>query len=75
MKLSPEELTKRQERDMLCWHHKDTAQQGKEHLAMYGSDDVLMTYLRVSQHMSRLFRCHFGRLQLTFPQEIGRAHV
>ena len=37
---------------------------------MYGSDDVLMTYLRVSQHMSRLFRCHFGRLQLTFPQAL-----
>ena len=37
---------------------------------MYGSNDVLMTYLRVSQHMSRLFRCHFGRLQLTFPQAL-----
>lgn len=37
---------------------------------MNGSDDVLMTYLRVSQHMSRLFRSHFGRLQLTFPQAL-----
>ncbi|WP_297718440.1 MarR family winged helix-turn-helix transcriptional regulator [Intestinimonas sp.] len=37
---------------------------------MHGSNDILMTYLRVSQHMSRLFRCHFGRLQLTFPQAL-----
>ena len=37
---------------------------------MYGSNDVLMTYLRVSQHMARLFRSHFGRLQLTFPQAL-----
>lgn len=37
---------------------------------MPGSNDVLMTYLRVSQNMSRLFRCHFGRLQLTFPQAL-----
>lgn len=37
---------------------------------MNGSTDVLMTYLRVSQHMSRLFRIHFGRLQLTFPQAL-----
>ena len=37
---------------------------------MKGSDDILMTYLRVSQHMSRLFRVHFGRLQLTFPQAL-----
>lgn len=37
---------------------------------MNGSNDVLMTYLRVSQHMSRLFRSHFGRLQLTFPQAL-----
>ena len=37
---------------------------------MKGSDDILMTYLRVSQHMSRLFRAHFGRLQLTFPQAL-----
>ena len=37
---------------------------------MNGSIDILMTYLRVSQHMSRLFRSHFGRLQLTFPQAL-----
>lgn len=37
---------------------------------MSGSQDILMTYLRVSQHMSRLFRSHFGRLQLTFPQAL-----
>lgn len=37
---------------------------------MKGSSDILMTYLRVSQHMSRLFRTHFGRLQLTFPQAL-----
>ena len=35
---------------------------------MYGPDDILTAYLRVSQHISRLFRSHFGRLQLTFPQ-------
>ena len=34
------------------------------------SSDLLMTYLRVSQHMSRLFREHFGRLHLTFPQAL-----
>ena len=37
---------------------------------MNGSIDILMTYLRVSQHMSRLFRSHFGRFQLTFPQAL-----
>ncbi len=37
---------------------------------MKGSNDILMTYLRVSQHMSRLFRDHYGRLQLTFPQAL-----
>ena len=37
---------------------------------MKGSDDILMTYLRVSQHLSRLVRVHFGRLQLTFPQAL-----
>ena len=35
-----------------------------------GSSDLLMTYLQVSQHMSRLFREHFGRLHLTFPQAL-----
>lgn len=37
---------------------------------MKGSNDILMTYLRVSQHMSRLFRDHYGRLHLTFPQAL-----
>ena len=32
--------------------------------------DIFMTYLRVTQHMSRLFREHFGRLHLTFPQAL-----
>ena len=35
-----------------------------------GSSDILMTYLRVTQHMSRLFREQFGRLHLTFPQAL-----
>ena len=35
-----------------------------------GSSDILMTYLRVTQHMSRLFREHFVRLHLTFPQAL-----
>ena len=35
-----------------------------------GSSAILMTYLRVTQHMSRLFREHFGRLHLTFPQAL-----
>ena len=30
--------------------------------------NVLMSYLRVTQHMSQQFRAHFGRLNLTFPQ-------
>ena len=37
---------------------------------MKGSGDILMRYLMVTQHMSRLFREHFGRLHLTFPQEL-----
>ena len=36
----------------------------------HNPSDILMTYLRVSQHMSRLFREHFGRLHLTFPQAL-----
>lgn len=32
--------------------------------------DILMTYLRVTQHMSQQFRNHFGRLHLTFPQAL-----
>ena len=37
---------------------------------MKGSGDILMRYLKVTQHMSRLFREHFGRLHLTFPQAL-----
>ena len=37
---------------------------------MMESSDILMTYLRVTQHMSRLFRDHFGKAQLTFPQAL-----
>ena len=36
----------------------------------HNPSDILMTYLRVSQHMSRIFREHFGRLHLTFPQAL-----
>ena len=32
--------------------------------------NVLMSYLRVTQHMSQQFRTHFGRLNLTFPQAL-----
>ena len=32
--------------------------------------NVLMSYLRVTQHMSQQFRAHFGRLNLTFPQAL-----
>ena len=35
---------------------------------MKQSSDILMCYLRVTQHMSQQFRSHFGRLNLTFPQ-------
>ena len=31
---------------------------------------VLMDYLRVSQHLSRQLRSHFGKLDLTFPQAL-----
>ena len=31
---------------------------------------VLMSYLRVTQHMSQQFHTHFGRLDLTFPQAL-----
>lgn len=37
---------------------------------MKDSGDILMRYLKVTQHMSRLFREHFGRLHLTFPQAL-----
>ncbi|MPM00505.1 hypothetical protein SDC9_46731 [bioreactor metagenome] len=32
--------------------------------------EILMTYLRVTQHVSRQFRSHFGQLHLTFPQAL-----
>ena len=32
--------------------------------------DIFTSYLRLSQHMSQLFRAHFGRLALTFPQAL-----
>ena len=32
--------------------------------------DMFTSYLRLSQHMSQLFRAHFGRLDLTFPQAL-----
>lgn len=37
---------------------------------MMESNDILMSYLRVTQHMSQHFRSHFGRLNLTFPQAL-----
>ncbi|NCB62402.1 MAG: MarR family transcriptional regulator [Clostridia bacterium] len=37
---------------------------------MRDSSDILMIYLRVTQHMSKLFRDHFGKVQLTFPQAL-----
>ena len=32
--------------------------------------DIFTSYLRLSQHMSQLFRAHFGRLDLSFPQAL-----
>ena len=37
---------------------------------MKESSDILMCYLRVTQHMSQQFREHFGKLNLTFPQAL-----
>lgn len=37
---------------------------------MNESRDILMCYLRVTQHMSHQFRCHFGKMNLTFPQAL-----
>lgn len=37
---------------------------------MKESHDILMCYLRVTQHMSQQFREHFGKLNLTFPQAL-----
>lgn len=35
-----------------------------------GSRDILMCYLRVTQHMSQQLRSHFGKFSLTFPQAL-----
>ena len=32
--------------------------------------DIFTSYMRLSQHMSQIFRAHFGRLDLTFPQAL-----
>lgn len=37
---------------------------------MSKSDEILAAYLKVSQHVSRQFRVHFGKLNLTFPQAL-----
>ena len=37
---------------------------------METEENILMEYLRLTQHMSRHFRAHFGRLNLTFPQAL-----
>jgi len=37
---------------------------------MKNANEILMTYLRVSQHMSRLFREYYSKLHLTFPQAL-----
>lgn len=34
------------------------------------SDEILNAYLKVTQHASRQFRIHFGKLDLTFPQAL-----
>lgn len=37
---------------------------------MEQSNEILMSYLRVTQHISQQFRSHFGQLDLTFPQAL-----
>lgn len=37
---------------------------------MNSTDDILNVYLKVSQHVSRQFRLHFGQMNLTFPQAL-----
>ena len=37
---------------------------------MEQEENVLMSYLRVTQHMSQQLRSYFGRLNLTFPQAL-----
>lgn len=34
-------------------------------------DNILMYYIRVSQHLSQRARNHFGKLNLTFPQAVA----
>lgn len=34
-------------------------------------DRILKNYIRVSQHLSRQFRAHFGKMNLTFPQALA----
>ncbi len=34
-------------------------------------DNILIYYLRVSQHLSQQFRSHFGKINLTFPQALA----
>ena len=43
---------------------------GRSEHHMEERPSVLMSYLRVTQHMSQQFRAHFGRLNLTFPQAL-----
>ena len=37
---------------------------------MSHSDEILQAYLKLTQHASRQFRLHFGKLELTFPQAL-----
>ena len=37
---------------------------------MTRSDQILRAYLKLTQHASRQFRLHFGKLDLTFPQAL-----
>ena len=43
---------------------------GRSEHHMEERPSVLMSYLRVTQHMSQQFRAHFGKLNLTFPQAL-----
>ena len=38
---------------------------------MSHSDEILQAYLKLTQHASRQFRLHFGKLELTFPQALA----
>ncbi len=37
---------------------------------MEQADNILMAYLRVTQHMSQMMRGYFGQMNLTFPQAL-----